>query len=358
MEIRDVPTPCSVPRRFGEGDIQGSDALQKRFRLDGDFRLGPYIAANDLLHRAHAERRAQTRHGASFLACADDDSEDDCSIENGLRSKGRRRWPGSEANVYLGLLHNERLFRRHQAMAASPGRRELVTSAVCDTPSMEGIARALETGTTSFSIADVVQCDHSPCGRCLRCCGRVVHNVSMAAYAAFCRAYSSSSSSQADEISFPALAALFAGLAPESGERLLHVGSGTGRAVTAFALLYPDCLASGVEGRVESHHAAVSAALRLDVTVQPHVHLHNCDPLQVRCAWKEATIILLSLPGFDDQAMSLVSEALRDVQVGTRVISLTQPLKGLPAGVLFAREGLYRTSAGNLSAFVYRKSPR
>jgi len=346
--------------------MQRCAGLHKRSRVEGAFRRGAYVETNDFLHRLHAERHAQSRLGMGS-STRDNEMSEVLPREIGAASSPDMR--GSQANEYLHWLHCERLARRQHATAQSVkdssagADMDHGASAVWDTASMEAEPRAANMGNTNFSLADVVECTHGSSGRCLRCTGRLGQNVPLAVYNDFCRAYSSTSASSSvavgtGELAFPALASLFASLAPEAGERFLHLGSGPGCAVIACALLYPQCLASGVEPRGASHEAAVFAGSRLDAAVQQRVHLHNCDPFAVRSCWKDASILLLSLSGLDDPSMPWVSEALQDVQFGARVVSLTQPLHTLPPGFGLAREELYRTSAGNVSAFIYRKSPR
>lgn len=246
-------------------------------------------------------------------------------------------------------------------------------------------------GMTCFCVADVVHCDHGSAGCCPQCAGRFVQNVPRPVFSAFCRAYagipsprgssgtqrctmSSSSTArpssmsppaawQAVELSFPAFAALAAGLAPGPGERLLHLGSGAGQAVLAWALLFPQGAASGVEGSLAVHRAAKRAAARLGPDVQRRVHFHHCDPFGVQGDWDQASVVLVSAAGFDDAAMARALEGLRCVRPGARVVTLSRPLRAavpgcdLP-GFEFLRQAAYRTTgSGNSSAWIYRRFP-
>merc|ERR1711908_10020 len=94
---------------------------------------------------------------------------------------------------------------------------------------------------------------------------------------------------------------------------------------------------------------------------QVRAHLHHCDPFSVQSDWRMASVILVSMAGFDEAAAERVVDGLRGAQPGTRVVTLSRPLavtqSGLPAGFHFVRQCLYRTTgSGNVTAFIYRKS--
>merc|ERR1719188_100286 len=90
------------------------------------------------------------------------------------------------------------MLRRHSEGAASSsggcdgmmsldecGRPMLNTAVAAQAPT----AAAAAIATTSFTLADVVQCCHGLGGRCLQCSGRLVQNVPLVHYGAFCEAY-------------------------------------------------------------------------------------------------------------------------------------------------------------------------
>ena len=81
-----------------------------------------------------------------------------------------------------------------------------------------------------------------------------------------------SSSSQA-QILFPSFAALARDV--HGGPRFLDLGSGTGRATAAWALLRGP--ATGVELRPELHATALQAAERLPVEARKRLRLHCGD---------------------------------------------------------------------------------
>lgn len=199
--------------------------------------------------------------------------------------------------------------------------------------------------TTRFALSDIVQCRHGLGGRCLLCTGREVCDVPVTVYSAYCSLFQGvshfssptaeearryavpSRSLVAGEVEFPALAAMLASAGVSGGDRFLDLGSGIGRAVLAFALIYPACSAAGVEIRVPLHEQAASVASRLAPDVRSRVHLHCGDLFDV--AWHEANILFVNSTGFDDSVMSRVTGKLRDVAPGTRVITLSQPLPSL-----------------------------
>lgn len=195
----------------------------------------------------------------------------------------------------------------------------------------------------------------------------------MPAFDAFSRAYgvltASSSSSlppaSASGIGLPdelsvesvvSLAALVATIRSE-GARFLHLGSGTGRAVVAWALLFPHSVVSGVEVCSALHRAAVAARTQLDPAVQRRVHLHHCDTL-IPSSWCQvADVILVSAESFDDSALNRLAEGLCSAAVGTNVFMLSRPLCRPVPGFNLAQQAVCRTTAArNVVAFVYRRS--
>lgn len=239
------------------------------------------------------------------------------------------RSPYSAANCMLRELHAARLRRQQPAPSASG----------------DGWS-----GFTRFALKDVVCCSHVQGGRCLQCTDRSVTNVAAVAYAQFCHVFQSVPES--GELEFAAVASLFGELGVSHGETFLHVGSGTGRAVVSFALMHAGCSAAGVEMSSAAHRLAVGSAGKLSPDVGQRVHLHCGNPLS--CKWREASIILVSSTGFDDQAMSAVAQRLWEAAPGTRAVTLSQPLPSL-RGLELVGHALYRTSRGNVTAFVYRR---
>lgn len=298
------------------------------------------------------------------------------------------------SNDWLRQLHAESSGRRQAAAVAA----SCMDVAAPSTPSMQMdscearfVAADGGMATTSFSIADVVQCSHGPGGRCLMCSGRHVQNVPLGLYGAFCTAYgsrggSSSSSSCGDpllatmvcssgvlnralvrasavaaaELSFPAIASLVACLAPSPGERLLHLGSGSGRVVLGWSLLLPQSAASGVEATPELHIAAAAAAARLALEEQHRVFLHQGDPFATQGEWRHAGVILISGACLEDSVVGRTVEALESVEPGTRVVTCSRPLRPdgrAPPGFTLERQAAYRTvGAGNMTLYIYRRS--
>jgi len=230
---------------------------------------------------------------------------------------------------------------------------------------------------TSFALPDVVRCSHGPGGRCLQCTGRHVQNVPLPLYSSFCSAYPASPSStmpfasslpalarrlhpSTAELSFPASASLVACLAPEPGEKLLHLGSGTGRMLAVWTLLVPQGAACGIEACPALHQDAVAAAVRLPPGVRARLFLHCGDIFAAQEEWHQATTIFVSTMGLDDGSIARLANGLQGVREGTRVVALLRPLcpdpNRAPTGFDFARQAAYCTGgAGNCSVYVYRK---
>eukprot|EP00747_Dinoflagellata_sp_TGD_P179511 gnl/TRDRNA2_/TRDRNA2_30415_c0_seq1.p1 gnl/TRDRNA2_/TRDRNA2_30415_c0~~gnl/TRDRNA2_/TRDRNA2_30415_c0_seq1.p1 ORF type:complete len:301 (+),score=48.90 gnl/TRDRNA2_/TRDRNA2_30415_c0_seq1:66-905(+) len=231
---------------------------------------------------------------------------------------------------------------------------------------------------TQFSMSEVVDCRHAPGAKCLQCVGRSVFNVKVTSYSEYCQVFQdvphftspSHEESQryavpirslvAGEVVFASFAAMMSGLCPAPGEQFLDLGSGVGRAVVAFALIFPQCSAAGIEIRESLHGLAVAAAGRLRPDVRQRVNLHRGDMFEL--SWQEASLILLNSTGFDDALLVRCVEKLSATRVGTRVVTLSVPLPSASGGVT-APPGLellcqapYRMTWGNATAYVYRRT--
>jgi len=320
-----VPTPCSAKRSMDEEHL--CHRFQKRLRLEGDLTDADVLAAYD---------------GVNFL----------------LRS-----------------LHSEQVARRQAQVGAMHAERQANTTAC----SVHGgpVSQYLPQMLTSFTLADVVYCNHGIGGRCLHCSGRLVQNVPLALYSSYCSAFmpsslspsssppssSSPSSSSAKEnldLSFPALVSLIANLAPQPGERLLHLRSGTGKLIVAWVLLIPCSVACGVEDNLEMHRAAAFSVSSLEVSASQRLHLHNADIFSSQGDWPQAGTIMLNATSLSDDALVRIVAGLQNVSAGTRVVSFSRPLctdpGAAPRGFVLVRCSLYRlTGPGNCTVYFYRR---
>lgn len=305
-------------------------------------------------------------------------------------------------NGLLGSLHAQRSSereRRRPATAAGPlavgtpapaeavGRGDQVRWAGTEAAAASAGSCDIETwnSQTNFALSDVVDCGHGGRGRCLECAGRTVRNVPVAVYSTYCRAFQGilpmchpkaeeaaaypvpARSLVAGEINFASFAALLADIGvARNGERFLDLGSGVGRAVVAFALLLPGCSAAGVEIRPALHEVAASiSTTRLPAEVRQRVSFHCGD--MFACSWNEASVLLVNSTGFDDSLMERVMDKLQGVALGTRVVSLSQPLPcpgnavslaAAPSGFVHLLRARYRMSWGNATVFAYRRGSR
>merc|ERR1712232_1032829 len=199
--------------------------------------------------------------------------------------------------------------------------------------------------------------------------GRFVQDIPLELSTSFNSAYDSATSSSSSassvvrgdaQLSLAALASLFACVAPEPGERLLHLGSGVGRAVLAWSLLLPQSAASGIESCYASYRAASVAAARLHTHVQQRIFLHHGNIFDLQRDWHQANIIFVTPSSFTDEFMVEMVDALQHMKSGTRIVAFSQSLGAVPSqaptGFVLAREAAYRTTgAGNVTAFLYRK---
>ncbi|CAK9074181.1 unnamed protein product [Durusdinium trenchii] len=157
----------------------------------------------------------------------------------------------------------------------------------------------------------------------------------------------------AGEILFPSFAALVQDV--NKGGHFIDLGSGTGRAVVAWALLRPEGRASGVEIREALHLQALEVSQRLTLDVQRRVHLHCGDLFHF--GLEDADIILVNSTGFDDSLMGQISRRLAEAPGGCRVVLLSQPLPKSD-GWSLVFQAPYRMSWGNATAFVYERHCR
>merc|ERR1712008_604369 len=162
------------------------------------------------------------------------------------------------------------------------------------------------------------------------------------------------------ELSFAALASLIACLAPEPGERLLHLGSGTGRALVVWALALQHGAASGIEPSPALHQGAVATFGRLPPGLQSRLFLHCGDIFASQEEWHQATTIFISTSTFDEASVARLAAGLQTVQAGTRVVAFSQPLCAnpgrAPSGFALARCASYSTTGtGNAGVYIYRK---
>jgi len=305
------------------------------------------------------------------------------------------RYAYGDMNSFLQQLHAEQMARRSRL--ASTGNGEMIedtggaggSSTVAAGPpqhageqlqvqsSLSGAQQPNGSAMTNFALTDVVRCDHGSAGRCMQCSGRIVQNMPLTMYSDFCAAYctrvpaslsSSSSASSllrgpgraAPELSFAALASLVACLAPEPGERLLHLGSGTGRALVVWALALQQGAASGIEPSPALHQEAAATFGRLPPTLQSRLFLHCGDIFASQEEWHQATTIFVGTSTFDEATLARLAAGLQAVQAGTRVVTFSQPLCAdpgrAPSGFALARYAAYcTTGTGNLGVYIYRK---
>mmetsp|Transcript_72228 Transcript_72228/g.169267 ORF Transcript_72228/g.169267 Transcript_72228/m.169267 type:complete len:328 (+) Transcript_72228:75-1058(+) len=275
----------------------------------------------------------------------------------------------SQANSVLQQLHAEHLARRQQAPRPDYPTDTTMTMTQQAWTAGGSVAHSDFAAMTHFVLSDVVQCSHGAQGRCLQCAGRLVQNVPLQVYSDWCTACSSRASSSntppprpcatsVRELTFPAMAALIACLAPEPGERLLHLSSGVARVVAAWALLVPRGMACGIERCAAHHEAAVTAVEKMDPEVQSRVLLHNGNLLDSQNDWHQASTILVSGEALEDSHVARVTTGLERTQPGTRIASIGRPLgdPNGPLGLQFVRQVVYRTvGSGNAPVFIYRK---
>ena len=215
-----------------------------------------------------------------------------------------------------------------------------------------------------FLPAEQVLCNHGDRARCLQCSGRKVVELPMNAFASFSRAFSAvphftrpsaselaslavpSRSLAAGEILFPSFAALVLHvLCPSPTACFLDLGSGTGRAVVAWALIMPKSEAVGVEIRSSLHETACEVSSALATEVKERVHFELGDLFHYD-GWKAADVLLINSTGFDDSLMARIEEKLaRCTKPAAKAVTLSVPLPSA-AGWRLVHQAPYRMTWG------------
>jgi len=363
LEIRDFLRSLHlehIARRSSSGDQDDNDCgTEAMDRMDAQPNLAEMSQLrhiNEFLSSLHEE---QVGRRSSFSSHPSPQTNHGVAVPSEV---------SGQFNDSLRLLHAERLVRRR---TLEPCQMQCELAMGSGTSSGSRNHATPQLAMTNFSIGDLVSCRHGLGGCCLQCSGRVVENVPLELYSCFSQAYNASSAASsssvwhlqdaASELSFPAFVSLAACLRPDSSERLLHLGSGTGRAVIAWALLFPQAQACGIEGSINLHRIAVRACSHLAVAIQQRTFLHHADMMSTQDDWCQASVILISAASFSDAALSKVVKCLGRAAPGTRVVSLLQPLAAAsgqaPLGYTMVKESVYRTvGAANVTAYFYLKS--
>ncbi|KAH9110217.1 hypothetical protein AeMF1_014913 [Aphanomyces euteiches] len=162
------------------------------------------------------------------------------------------------------------------------------------------------------------------------------------------------------EVDFFGYASLLAKLNPQPGQIIYDLGHGTGRAVLAAALLYPQLHVVGIE-LVDSLYDVSCAALaefhRRTLPSQGKVTLHHGDLTQIDW-WTKSSIVFVNATAFSTSLWSQVQTLASRMQPGTVFVSLTQTL---PVGGDFklldeeATSWPVATSWGSEPAYMYTK---
>ncbi|CAK4724266.1 unnamed protein product [Aphanomyces euteiches] len=130
------------------------------------------------------------------------------------------------------------------------------------------------------------------------------------------------------EVDFFGYASLLAKLNPQPGQIIYDLGHGTGRAVLAAALLYPQLHVVGIE-LVDSLYDVSCAALaefhRRTLPSQGKVTLHHGDLTQIDW-WTKSSIVFVNATAFSTSLWSQVQTLASRMQPGTVFVSLTQTL--------------------------------
>lgn len=334
-----------------------------------------YGQVNSVLQRLHAERASRrpslTLDGAAAVVVNGASVYGGSSSSSGSMVLGEAE-AAMEANSMLHRLHAEQQMRR-ASLGESSYMVDTEDASSCAAGNMHDSRQCPSSSMmTNFSLTDVVFCNHGTGGRCLQCSGRRVQNVPLTLYSAFSSVFSASSAAAftsgcsfglRSELALPSLASLAAILAPEPGERLLHLGSGFGCAAAAWTMMFPGSEACGIESNLALHRAAEALTRQLQPDVRCRMFLHCGDVFEsgANGEWRQASVIFVNLGSRSDaESLEPLLDGLQSVEPGTRVVTFSRPLcwepSRAPAGFALARESLFRTmGSGNCTVFIYRR---
>ena len=151
------------------------------------------------------------------------------------------------------------------------------------------------------------------------------------------------------------------GLAVRDGDVFTDLGSGSGRAVLAAALLHPGlAVARGVELLPRLHAAAQGRADEMRRELEGLARGPSAGaaaPVELVCGdvmewpwWRDTTAAFAACTGFSDDMMARVAQLAERMPAGARVVTYSRPLPSTAFRVTLCRK--YRVSWGNVTVFV------
>lgn len=171
------------------------------------------------------------------------------------------------------------------------------------------------------------------------------------------------------EIQFWAFASILSRAIPDHANcgMFYDLGSGSGKAVLAAALLFPFEGVTGIELLPSLHESAVKSAQELTARCPPTDISARTSPLVTfQCAdiftadWSDGDIVFVASTAFDESMMEQLSQQATRLKPGSRVITLSLPLPAVhgsseqPHYQLLWSEP-YRFSWGNATVYLHQK---
>lgn len=131
------------------------------------------------------------------------------------------------------------------------------------------------------------------------------------------------------EIEFLPFIALLSLTKPNRQTVFYDLGSGTGKAVIACAMVFPVKKSCGIELFQPLHQAAQSRKNSLSECSGYSEAANTVSFIQdnfLNCAWQEATLIFINATAFIGETWSALNQKLQSLAIGTIVITTTKPL--------------------------------
>eukprot|EP01083_Nonionella_stella_P104270 298588_1 len=291
---------------------------------------------------------------------------------------------------YRRSVHQKYLLQKSSTSDSNVSRKDNIVRITSDIKMY--VARSLPTQC----VQDQIICDHPKHARCLQCCGRqlVTNPRAIEHFSTFRALYSgvdirhskeiSSSSKSAlikndidekslayGEIEFWSFARILEIVDPKPGERFYDLGSGTGKAVIAAALLHDFKSCVGIELVRPLHDVAIGRQRAL-LTEKCNDLGNLTSDIRFCCGdflsestipegsrqwWQDGGVVFIASTCLSDSIMDSIDGRARELSKGARVITLTHALKSAKNGSVFRiiEQRKYRMSWGNVTVFIHEK---
>ncbi len=159
------------------------------------------------------------------------------------------------------------------------------------------------------------------------------------------------------EIDFVSFIALLSLTNPDANTIFYDLGSGTGKAVLACAMVFNVQKSCGIELFGPLNRVALKQQQRLQklsAYLAQSNALHFIHANFLNYDFSEATLIFINATGFFGDAWLSVQQSLRQLKPGTMIITTSKPLNS--DGFLLIKKTKVQMSWGRVFAFIHHRS--